>query len=137
MYPPGAPVAHRCSPPPEGCPPPQGEIRFRNGSWRRRQGRRRQGIEREALLARLHANPDVPVVVVHAGAGFGKSTLAAQWAQRDPRPHVLVRIARFHDDPAALALAIVDALESVGPGAGMDMFILYAVMVHGREMKSV
>lgn len=75
-------------------------------------------IERESLLARLHDNAEVPVVMVHAGAGFGKTTVASQWAQRDPRPHALVRIARFLDDPAALALAVIDALESVGPGAG-------------------
>jgi LuxR family maltose regulon positive regulatory protein len=75
-------------------------------------------IEREALLTRLRENADVPVVVVHAGAGFGKTTLASQWAQRDPRPHQLVRSARFLDDPAALALALIDAFESVGPAAG-------------------
>ena len=75
-------------------------------------------IEREGLLARLQDNAHVPVVIVHAGAGFGKSTVAAQWAQRDPRPHALVRIARFLDDPAALARALIDALEVVGPGAG-------------------
>lgn len=75
-------------------------------------------IERDALLARLHDNANVPVVVVQAGAGFGKSTLAAQWAQRDPRPHVLVRIARFHNEPAALAMAIIDALEGVDPEVG-------------------
>ena len=75
-------------------------------------------IEREALLARLQENSDLPVVLVHAGAGFGKTTVAAQWAQHDPRPHALVRIARFLDDPAALARALIDALEAVGPGAG-------------------
>ena len=57
-------------------------------------------------------------MVVHAGAGFGKTTLASQWAQRDPRPHLLVRIAPFLDDPAALAFALIDAFESVGPVAG-------------------
>lgn len=75
-------------------------------------------VQREALLTRLLDKADVPVVVVHAGAGFGKSTVAAQWARRDPRPHVMVRIARFHDEPAALALAIIDSLEGVGPGVG-------------------
>jgi LuxR family maltose regulon positive regulatory protein len=74
-------------------------------------------VEREALLAGLQDNADIPVVVVHAGAGFGKTTLASQWAQRDPRPHPLVRIARFLDDPAALAQALIDAFESVGPVA--------------------
>jgi LuxR family maltose regulon positive regulatory protein len=74
-------------------------------------------IEREALLERLQHSADVPVVVVRAGAGFGKTTLASQWAQRDPRPHPLVRIAPFLDDPAALAFALVDAFESIGPVA--------------------
>lgn len=78
-------------------------------------------IEREGLLAQLQHSADVPVVMVHAGAGFGKSTVAAQWAQRDPRPHALVRIARFLDDPAALTVALIDALEAVGPGAAGEI----------------
>ena len=75
-------------------------------------------VEREALLARLRDNADVPVLVVQAGAGFGKTTLASQWVQRYLRPHLLVRIAPFLDDPAALAFALVDAFESIGPVAG-------------------
>lgn len=58
------------------------------------------------------------MVFVHAGAGFGKSTLATQWARRDPRPHQIVRIARFLDEPAALALRLIEALEELGPGVG-------------------
>jgi LuxR family maltose regulon positive regulatory protein len=57
-------------------------------------------------------------VFVHAGAGFGKTTLAMQWAHRDPRPHQIVRIARFLDEPTALALRLIDALEVFGPDAG-------------------
>jgi LuxR family maltose regulon positive regulatory protein len=75
-------------------------------------------IERESLLIRLRTNSAVPVVVVHAGAGFGKTTLASQWAREDPRPHVVVRIARFLDDPAALALRLIDAFEVLGPTTG-------------------
>ncbi len=77
-------------------------------------------VEREALLRRLHDHRDVPVVLLRAGAGFGKSSLASQWADADPRPHAVVRIARFLDDPAALALRLIDALESIVP-AGGDM----------------
>lgn len=80
---------------------------------------RRVGVvERAALLRRLRANPDVPVVVLHAGAGFGKTTVASQWAEQDPRPRQAVRLARFLDDPAALALRLIDALEQLGPDAG-------------------
>ena len=84
-------------------------------------------IERESLAKRLAESPDVPVVVVHGGAGFGKTTLAAQWAQRDPRPHEVVRLARFLDDPAALARVLVDALESIGPGSGAIQDVVTAV----------
>lgn len=75
-------------------------------------------VTRSRLLLRLDETADVPVVVVHGGAGFGKTTLARQWAQRDPRPHVGVRLAPYLDDPAALARCLVDALEGVGPGVG-------------------
>jgi LuxR family maltose regulon positive regulatory protein len=75
-------------------------------------------VPRRALLSHVEANRELPVVVVHAGAGFGKSTLAAQWAARDPRPHVLVRVAPFLNDPASLALRLIDAMESLGPPVG-------------------
>ena len=48
------------------------------------------------------------MVAVHAAAGYGKTTLAAQWADRDPRHHEILRVAPFLDDPAALALHIID-----------------------------
>jgi len=75
-------------------------------------------VEREALAKRLADDADVPVVFVHARAGFGKTTLAVQWAQRDPRPHQIVRIAPILDEPAALALRLIEALEAFGPGVG-------------------
>jgi LuxR family maltose regulon positive regulatory protein len=74
-------------------------------------------VQRSALLARLAGTQDVPLVVVSAGAGFGKTTLAEQWAAEDRRPHALVRVGRFMDDPVTLALHLVDALESVGAQA--------------------
>jgi LuxR family maltose regulon positive regulatory protein len=73
-------------------------------------------IRRAGLLARLRDNADVPLVVVHAGAGFGKSTLARQWAEEDPRQHVVVQLTAHDDVPALLALRLLDALTSVGAG---------------------
>lgn len=75
-------------------------------------------MNRSGLLSLLEESARVPVVVVHGGAGFGKTTLARQWAQQDPRLHVVVRMAPYLDDPAALAACLVDALEGVGPGGG-------------------
>lgn len=73
-------------------------------------------VERGCLLARLRDDAEVPVVFVHAPAGFGKTTLAEQWAEEDLRPHPTVRIASPDDDPTALALELILALESIGPG---------------------
>jgi LuxR family transcriptional regulator, maltose regulon positive regulatory protein len=71
-------------------------------------------VERNRLLATLHGVAS-PVVVVHAPAGFGKTTLVEQWAGRDVRPHRRVSIAPRLDDPAALAAELISALESLGP----------------------
>jgi LuxR family transcriptional regulator, maltose regulon positive regulatory protein len=83
-------------------------------------------VKRRALLARLADSTDVPLVVVSAGAGFGKTTLAAQWAAQDTRPHALVRVGRFMDDAATLALHLVAALESVGADAGGTRAVITA-----------
>ena len=83
-------------------------------------------IRRSSLLRRLRDSADVPLVVVSAGAGFGKTTLAAQWAEQDTRPHALVRVGRFMDDPATLALHLVDALESLGADAGGTRAVITA-----------
>ncbi len=55
---------------------------------------------------------------MHAAAGFGKSTLAAQWAEDDPRPHAVAHLTAASNDPATLAGNIIEALGSLGPDAG-------------------
>lgn len=48
--------------------------------------RRRPAVARTALVNRLCAAADIPVVAVVAPAGYGKTTLLTQWAARDARP---------------------------------------------------
>jgi LuxR family transcriptional regulator, maltose regulon positive regulatory protein len=43
------------------------------------------------------------VVGVSAPAGYGKSTLLAQWARAEDRRVAWVSLDRFDDDPAALS----------------------------------
>jgi LuxR family transcriptional regulator, maltose regulon positive regulatory protein len=43
-------------------------------------------VSRANLLDRLEASAAKPVVAICAPAGYGKTVLAAQWAERDPRP---------------------------------------------------
>lgn len=83
-------------------------------------------VERRDLLRRLRDHAEAQVVLVHAPAGYGKSTLARQWARQDARPHLTLRISSRQDDPAALALELIDALESIGPGGGQIRAVVTA-----------
>jgi LuxR family maltose regulon positive regulatory protein len=74
-------------------------------------------VARAGLLGRLTASRARPVVVISGPAGSGKSTLTAQLLQVDERARAVVRLAEHDDDPAALALRLVDALREIGPDA--------------------
>jgi LuxR family maltose regulon positive regulatory protein len=56
-------------------------------------------------------------VGVTAPAGYGKSTLLAEWAHRDSRPVAWVSLDRFDDDPAALLTLLAEAFARIEPGA--------------------
>ena len=55
------------------------------------------------------------VVLVTAPAGYGKSTLVAQWSDLDPRVSCWVQVAHCDNDPVALLARIAAALECTGP----------------------
>ena len=59
-----------------------------------------------------------PVVLVSAPAGYGKSTLVAQWTDLDPRPGGWVRLGPGDNDPVVLLARVVAALERTGPVRG-------------------
>jgi AAA ATPase domain len=54
------------------------------------------------------------LVLVSAPAGYGKSTLVAQWCDLDPRPGCSVRLGHGDNDPVVLLLHVVAALERTG-----------------------
>jgi LuxR family maltose regulon positive regulatory protein len=56
------------------------------------------------------------VVGVSAPAGYGKSTLLAQWARAEDRRVAWVSLDRFDDDPAALLALLASAYVRVSPG---------------------
>ncbi len=58
------------------------------------------------------------VVLVSAPAGYGKSTLVAQWSELDPRASGWVQLAYGDNDPVALLARIAAALERTGPVRG-------------------
>jgi LuxR family transcriptional regulator, maltose regulon positive regulatory protein len=71
-------------------------------------------VPRTALVKRLIAS-SVPLVVVAAPAGYGKTTLLAQWIAEDERPAAWLTLDEGDDDPSRLLSYLVFALERVGP----------------------
>ena len=87
------------------------------------QSRRRRNIDRERLRVRLDAATEARLVLVSAPAGFGKSTLLADWLDQptvrgawlslDTRDNDVVRFARYL---AAATTRLADATDDVaGP----------------------
>jgi LuxR family maltose regulon positive regulatory protein len=66
-------------------------------------------VSRTALVNRLRATT-TPVATVIAPAGYGKTTLLAQWAERDPRTFVWVTVDERDNDPVVLLRHIAAAL---------------------------
>ncbi len=58
------------------------------------------------------------VVLVSAPAGYGKSTLVAQWRDLDPRASGWVQLGPGDNDPMVLLAHVVAALERTGPVCG-------------------
>lgn len=72
-------------------------------------------VERRRLLSLLATAADVPIVLISASAGYGKSTLAAQWSSRCRRPAAWVNLDRGDNNPLVLLNSLVYALDQLGP----------------------
>jgi LuxR family transcriptional regulator, maltose regulon positive regulatory protein len=76
---------------------------------------RRPGtVAKASAVARLCASHS-PLVTVIAPAGYGKSTLLAQWAEADPRPFAWVALDRQDDDELMFIRYIAAAIHGVEP----------------------
>jgi LuxR family maltose regulon positive regulatory protein len=71
-------------------------------------------VPRTALVDRL-LGARAPLVYVVAPPGYGKTTLLAQWAAREPRPVAWVTVDRHDNDPAVLLTYVAVALDRVRP----------------------
>src|SRR5947209_3891908 len=97
----------------------------------RRPASRRGLVVRSELVARLVRAGDVRVVLLRAGAGYGKTTLLTQWAERDSRPFAWVTLDETHDDPEALTGDVGRAVEAVlSPPGGRRPFVLVLDDLH-------
>jgi ATP/maltotriose-dependent transcriptional regulator MalT len=72
-------------------------------------------IERPRLIARFTEDGGARVTVLAAPAGYGKTTLARQWAERQTGPVPWYRASRASGDVALLAVQLDDLLASIAP----------------------
>jgi LuxR family maltose regulon positive regulatory protein len=72
-------------------------------------------VARTGQVDRLLASPAAPVVCVVAPAGYGKTTLLAQWAQRTAHRVAWVSIDQRDNDPAVLLTYLAVALDRIEP----------------------
>ena len=76
-------------------------------------------IERPRLIARI-VEGDARVTVFAAPAGYGKTTLARQWAERQTGPVAWYQTTRASGDVAALAVGMDELLASIAPELPRD-----------------
>src|SRR5215211_1144312 len=85
----------------------------------RRPPRLRTGaLPRERLVRRLVQAVDVPMILLVAPAGYGKSTLLAQWLAADPRPCRWISFEDTDDEPRRVLALIAHALDDLSGEGG-------------------
>ena len=78
-------------------------------------------VSRQRLVRRLVEAHDLPVALIVAPAGYGKTTVLSEWAARDGRPFAWVTVDAQDNDPRTLLSAIALALDAVEP-LGWEVF---------------
>jgi LuxR family maltose regulon positive regulatory protein len=72
-------------------------------------------VRRAGLVSRLGASTSPRVVSLTAPAGYGKTTLLAQWAAEDPRPFAWVSLDDRDNDPAVFLTYLAAAIDGIEP----------------------
>jgi len=75
-----------------------------------------RSVVRSRLVERLNRTSELPLVLVCAPAGYGKTTTLAQWVTAlDQRPFAWVSLDRGDDDPIVLLSHVAVALDRISP----------------------
>jgi LuxR family maltose regulon positive regulatory protein len=72
-------------------------------------------VTRHGLLRRLGSRRHVPLLLVEAPAGYGKTTLLSQWLQHDQRSAAWITVSPDCDDPLVFTRYLAVALARVIP----------------------
>jgi LuxR family transcriptional regulator, maltose regulon positive regulatory protein len=79
--------------------------------------RRPDDVWRDELIRLLEGSQEFPIVSVAAPAGYGKTTVLAQWASDDPRPFAWLTVDERDADPIHLMGSLGDSLQQSGIAA--------------------
>jgi hypothetical protein len=77
---------------------------------------RRGTVHRSILIERLRRDDRCPIVSVVAPPGYGKTTVLAQWAERNGQSFAWVSVDERDNDPKVLLTYVAEALNRVEPG---------------------
>jgi LuxR family transcriptional regulator, maltose regulon positive regulatory protein len=72
-------------------------------------------VRRSSLIERLARGGTLPIVSVVAPAGYGKTTLLSQWAERNGQAFAWVSVDEADNDPKVLLRYVAEALDAVEP----------------------
>jgi LuxR family transcriptional regulator, maltose regulon positive regulatory protein len=76
---------------------------------------RRGTVRRSSLIERLARDDGRPIVSLVAPAGYGKTTLLSQWAERNGQAFAWVSVDEADNDPKILLSYVAEALSRVEP----------------------
>ncbi len=91
-------------------------------------------VPRDALQTRLDAGREMPLTVVSAPAGYGKSTLVSGWLEKNESPSAWLSLDGADGDLRTFLSYLVAAVRTVAPEACQATFSLLraAALLRGR-----
>ena len=79
---------------------------------------RPERVSRPRLIEQLNAGPNRRLTLVSAPAGFGKTTLVAEWLSGADRPYAWLSLDEDDNDPVRFLTYLIAALRQVDPNTG-------------------
>src|SRR5215208_6644448 len=98
---------------------------------------RANAVPRSRLHERLDEGAKHELTVVSAPAGFGKTTLLADWSQRSELPVAWVSLDERDDDPARFLLYLIAAIETIHEDFGRTTRAFLSSLESREELEPV
>ena len=90
-------------------------------------------VDRTRIRSKAGRRLGLPVVLISAPAGYGKSVLAAQLARHNPLPSVWLSLTESDNDPVHLVRSLVMGLDRIKPADQKPVEALRIPAQHNRE----